>query len=675
MCFRNCRQLSVFHNLPETLLFLLCFCAAGLGFLISLGDRAFALDSDENSAVIRISRNGASTDDSSLEMTGQIERYEVDPENKDLCSVDGVLYSKDRKTLVLFPKKYPAKEFEIPSGVTKIEERAFAGSCELESVVVPGSVEIIENRAFASCRSLRSVVLSEGVASIGTSAFEACYALTSVKLPKSLKKIGDKAFCDCSTLESIFIPEGVNLIGTSAFFRCYSMNKFEVAEENGRYRSIDGVLFSKDGKTLIDYPIHSDRKVYEIPKGVETVGEHAFWHCTSLEFVFLPEGVKRIDSSGFCYCLSLKTVYFPETVEVIGDFAFAMCPSLKAVSVPKTVKTIAPYAFQNCSSLKTVELSENVKRINKNAFASCDSLTIVAPKGSYAEEFAKENGVSFEPLVIPWTVVSEVFISKDVEELGEELVANVYGPNVKQIDVDPENPNFSSVDGVLYSKDGKALIKVPEDRHIQEFVIPSGVTHIGDMCFNGCYIQTITIPASVEKISPFAFGCVPTLWKFNVADDSPYFKSVDGVLFSKDGKTLVSYPYDNPRSAYVAPDGVTSVGDRAFTSCVSLNTVSLPEGVETIGKGAFDCCYSLTTVALPQSLKKIDDGAFARCLGLRELRVPDGVTEIGTDVVIGFDSNEFPGLPRLGGKTTIRASKVSYAEEYAKKNELRFRPL
>ena len=139
MRFRNCRQLSVFHNLPETLLFLLCFCAAGLGFLISLGDRAFALDSDENSAVIRISRNGASTDDSSLEMTGQIERYEVDPENKVLCSVDGVLYSKDRKTLVLFPKKYPAKEFEIPSGVTKIEERAFAGSCELESVVVPGS--------------------------------------------------------------------------------------------------------------------------------------------------------------------------------------------------------------------------------------------------------------------------------------------------------------------------------------------------------------------------------------------------------------------------------------------------------------------------------------------------------------------------------------------------------
>lgn len=470
-------------------------------------------------------------------------------------------------------------------------------------------------------------------------------------------------------MESIFIPEGVRSIGSNAFFRCYSLASFDVAEGNERYKSVDGVLFSKGGKTLLNYPIASKRKSYSIPEGVETIGEDAFWHCATLETVYLPESVKKIGPSGFCYCLGLKTIYLPEAIEEIGRMAFSMCPSLGEIAVPRKVEKIADYAFKDCASLRRLELSENVKSIGELAFYDCKSLTIVAPQGSFAEEYAKENDVQFESLAFPREVVREVFIPKDVQELDRELVNMVFGQNVERIDVDPENPSYRSVDGVLLSKDGKTLIKVPEKRYLQEYVVPSDVTTIGDMCFNGNYIQTITIPASVETVSSSAFGCVPTLWKFNVAEDNPNFKSIDGVLFSKDGKTLVSYPSENPRTAYVAPEGTTTISDLAFSSCNNLTNIRLSEGVETIGKGAFDCCYSLTDLELPQSLKKIDDGAFMNCLSLRNLRVPDGVSEIGAKA---FETTVFSGLPvpdtQTVVKTTIYASKGSYAEQYAKEN-------
>ncbi|MBP5622196.1 MAG: leucine-rich repeat domain-containing protein, partial [Thermoguttaceae bacterium] len=376
-------------------------------FLVALGvwtlvvGVVVAQDTDEDGPIMKLTRNSEPIGDVSRSRTERLERYEVDPDNPDLRSVDGIVYSRDMKKLLAVPQKYPVKDVIIPTGVETIEEGAFSGCLLVESVSTPESLKEIGDLAFAECRSLRSVVLSEGVVTIGSSAFEACCALTSVQAPKSLKTIGSKAFFDCTTLESVFIPEGVRSIGSNAFFRCYSLASFDVAEGNERYKSVDGVLFSKGGKTLLNYPIASKRKSYSIPAGVETIGEDAFWHCATLETVYLPESVKKIGPSGFCYCLGLKTIYLPEAIEEIGRMAFSMCPSLGEIAVPRKVEKIADYAFKDCSSLRFAELSENVKSIGEMAFYGCKSLTIIAPQGSFAEQYANENDVQFESHVVP----------------------------------------------------------------------------------------------------------------------------------------------------------------------------------------------------------------------------------------------------------------------------------
>ena len=148
------------------------------------------------------------------------------------------------------------------------------------------------------------------------------------------------------------------------------------------------------------------------------------------------------------------------------------------------------------------------------------------------------------------------------------------------------------------------------------------VTSIGDCAFYLCSsLTSVSIPDSVEQIGTNPFAACFELKTISVSPEHPYFATIDGVLFRKADKALISYPASISSSTYTIPQGITSIGDSAFFYCDSLTSVSIPDSVTSIGNEAFYSCSSLTSVNIPDSVTSIGDYAFGDCSNLT-LTVP-----------------------------------------------------
>ena len=316
------------------------------------------------------------------------------------------------------------------------------------------------------------------------------------------------------------------------------------------------------------------------------------------------------------------------TVEITGYNGKAEKLSIPNMLNGKKVTSIDNRAFYLCNSLISIIIPDSVEKISVNPFAYCRTL--------------------------------------------------------KSIFVSSEHPYFFAIDGVLFRKADSCLISYPKGREYTTYNIPQGitaiessafydckfltrvtipdsVTSIGDCAFSLCdSLTSITIPDSVEQIGTNPFTVCSALKSISVSPEHPYFATIDGVLFRKADKALISYPAGISSSTYTIPQGITAIGDSAFYYCDSLTSVSIPDSVTSIGDNAFYFCESLTSVTIPDSVTAIGDSAFSYCDSLTSVSIPDSVTAIGDEAFYSCSSLTSVNIP--DSVTSIGDRAFSYCD-------------
>mgnify|MGYP005758772629 CR=1 FL=1 len=264
----------------------------------------------------------------------------------------------------------------IADSVTSIGKNAFACCSGLTSVTIPSSVTSIGEYAFQYCSSLKTVTIPDGITSIKKGTFYNCTGLTDVTIGKNVENIESGAFEYCKELTSVIIPSSVSSITGRPFSECKKLTSITVADDNPSYMSKDGVLFDKNGETLL-FCLQGKEGNYQIPDSVKSINSGAFFNCDKLTGITVPNSVTNIQESTFFGCSNLTSIVIPNSVTSIGEAAFSRCCNLTQMIIPDSVVSMGTQVFSECTELKSVTLSKNMTAIPFDTFLSCKSLTSV----------------------------------------------------------------------------------------------------------------------------------------------------------------------------------------------------------------------------------------------------------------------------------------------------------
>ena len=271
-------------------------------------------------------------------------------------------------------------EIIIPDSVTSIGKSAFFGCSSLTNINIGKSVETIEFGAFVACNNLTKVIIPDSVTSIQGFAFNSCANLTDIKIGNSVSKIYYYAFGGCTELTKINIPDSVILIEPGAFASCSKLSVINVSENNPFYKSIDGILFSKNGKNLECFPAGKTDTNYIIPNTVTTIRGISFTSCSNITDITIGDSVTTIEWGAFQNCKNLKNVTIGNSVTTLSDGLFSKCSSLTNILLGNKVTSIQDGAFSYCSSLTNIIIPKSVTNIAYDAFEGCSSLTCITIK-------------------------------------------------------------------------------------------------------------------------------------------------------------------------------------------------------------------------------------------------------------------------------------------------------
>ena len=559
----------------------------------------------------------------------------------------GVLLNCDKTEILFCPKAFSG-EYIVADGVTSIVDRAFSG-----------------------CNSLTGIFIADGVVSIGTSAFYRCSSLTSVEIPASVTSMGENAFMSCDSLAGIWVNEGNDYYSSDA----------------------SGVLFNKGKTTLVQCP--GAFKAYAIPSCVTSIGDWAFYGCSSLVSATIPDSVTSIGNYTFCDCTSLASITIPNSVTSIGGGVFSGCTSLESVTIPNSVTSIGEQAFYGNTHLTSAVLGMSIETIGAYAFSGCENLKDIYYCGTEADwnKISISNGnqqltaatIHYNSVIHnygPWSVIKEATCTEagektrtctdadcgvtetcEIAPLGHDLVVDMaetpatcttngqseavhcarcdYKTISEVIPAFGHNWGYGEVTkAATETEDGLCTYTCSNCASTMDYVIPAG-SIAGGFCGAGSAFDAVSWTLDSNGLLTISGtgemeDYVP--WSHNPPWYN-YFDLIRTVTISngvtKIGDYFLSVINIESRYKYLKsvtiPDSVVTIGQNAFESCNALENIAIPDGVVSIGSHAFWGCVSLTSVMIPKSVTSIGECAFSACGSLNGIWVAEENSNYSND--------------------------------------------
>ncbi len=552
------------------------------------------------------------------------------------------------------------QSFRVPASVSTMAQRAFMGCSKLTSFTFAAGSRLTSISAymFDGCINLRTVTFESGSAltsiqahgfegmrnlttvdfgdakltNIDNFAFRFCESLTSFTVPDGVTFLGGYAFYYCTALESVTVPASMDFIGRFAFLGTNKLNVYFAAETlpanlaedwdhgtAGYYLGVTDVVTDGDWKyakltdggiAVLGYfgtDINIDLTALDFGGNIVNIGGGAFEYGT-VESILLPETLTAIQARAF-YHSALKSISVPAGTEFIGREAFADTPIETLTFATGTkLAVIERSAFENTKYLDSVIIPASIKQLGRAVFKNSGITALTFADGFALTEIPEE--------AFAYTAITSVKIPDSVTLINHGAFRNT---------ADLETVIFGAGENPT----------------------------LGSNAFYSSGLKTLEIPANMTYVGEYAFVGLGELGEFKVAESNQYYKAVDGLLVSKNGRKLIAAPAGREGSLtlpveievigfgafessklsqilFIDNANILSFGYRAFFGMKNIREISIPASVVAIDYYAFANCTALEKVTFAEEnlLRGVYEGAFYGCKSLCEISLPDSVVEI-----------------------------------------------
>ena len=569
--------------------------------------------------------------------------------------LNGVLYNRNLTEILYYPKGRNANNYTLPSTVTAIGDRAFEGNKVLTGFNIPAAVTKIGNYAFANCPNLDAITFEQGTQTltIGDNAFANCTALSSFAFPERTKSIGNYALYGSTGVKSLTLPSGLETIGSYAFYKT-AITDITLPEgitgigsHAFSYTPIEELLIPASvvtiGSYAFDYCTELTGVRFAANSKLETIGSYAFQYDTALKEFTVPNLVKNINAYAFQYCSALTDLTFDagnKNTLSIGNYAFQYCKGLERLDFPLRLLEIGSSAFDNCSNISQIGFAENcvLMTIGSSAFSNCSSLTEITIPGEVCDTNGS-SGVGDSAFYYCSNLKTVTFLNGGIGTLtfgrnvfcyDSKLESVILPSKISGDAVKEQYGNGAGLGGTTVFKNCTSLKTITIDGESSSFAVVDGVLYTKDMksliLCPAARTQEVVIPNTVTFIQAYAFQN----------------SRVQSVKFAEGGNADLQIGYASGNNSYSSafsysaiteiklPSRLTAFYSSTF-SYSNLESITIPAKVKTVAMSAFSGCTSLKTVQFEGGSSGLELGitAFSGCTSIETLVIPANVTSIG----------------------------------------------